>query len=69
MKPTDGKFQHAIDRFSPELQSHIKTELATFCQFFDYFITDQSADNQYRFFEPPEGWVADPNIGFWKDVT
>ena len=43
--------------------------MAPFCQFFDYFITDASADNKYRFFAPPEGWVADPNLGNWKDAT
>ena len=68
MKSHDGKF-NAIDRFPPALQEHIKTELAPYCQFFDYFITDPDADNQYRFFEPPEGWKADPSLGNYKDET
>lgn len=68
MKNHDGKF-NAIDRFTPELQQHIKTELAPYCQFFDYFITDPNAKRPYQFIEPPVGWKPDESIGYYKDVT
>lgn len=60
----------AIERFTPELQNHIKTELAPFCQFFDYFITDEDSEGSaYRYFDPPEGWKRDEDLGYFKEVN
>lgn len=69
VKTTDGKFNVAMDRFTPELQNHVKTELASYCQFFGYFNDSSNSDNQYQFFDAPEGWTADPNVGYFKDAT
>ena len=69
VKTTDGKFNAAMDRFPPELQKHVKTELASYCQFFGYFNDSSNADNKYQFFDPPEGWTADASVGYFKDAT
>ena len=69
LKTTDGKFNVAMDRFTPELQRHVKTELANYCQFFGYFNDSSNSDNRYQFFDPPVGWKADPNLGYFKDAT
>ena len=68
VKATDGKF-NAIDRFSPELQQLVKTELARYCQFFGYFKTTTNLDDKYQFFDPPVGWTPDKNLDYFKNVT
>ena len=69
VKNTDGKFNAAMDRFTPELQNHVKTVLADYCQFFGYFKDSSNEDDRYQYFDPPEGWTANPNLGYYKDVT
>ena len=68
VKSSDGKF-NAIDRFSPELQQLVKTELARYCQFFGYFKTTTNPDDKYQFFDPPVGWTPDKSLGYFKNVT
>ena len=83
MKTTDGKF-NAIDRFTPELQNHVKTELGPFCAFFDYFTTDTSkgmfggslemspvavGKGDSQFFPPPRGLILDSELGNYRDAT
>ena len=69
VKTTDGKFNVTMDRYTLELQTYVKTELADYCQFFGYFRDSSNTDNRYQFFDPPEGWTADPNLGYFKDTT
>mmetsp|Transcript_3787 Transcript_3787/g.6467 ORF Transcript_3787/g.6467 Transcript_3787/m.6467 type:complete len:175 (+) Transcript_3787:324-848(+) len=41
-----------IDRFAPELQEHVKSEIYDFCQFFGYF-EQEGSDVPFQFFPKP----------------
>ena len=67
VKSTDGKFSK-IDLFTPALQEHVKTELATYCEFFDYFKTGENgtAANEYQFFDRPANLKKQTDLNYKK---
>ena len=54
MKPTDGQFNKHFAKFPKDLQDKVLKGLFNYCKFFGYF-KDENAQNEYAYFDEPEG--------------